>query len=263
MDLSRRSTLAALAGLTLSPALPSLLQAQQQAAAPIRPTSGEPIAMLLYPGMTALDLVGPYHFLASTGVEVHLVTTGPDLSPVPSDLGLALQPTATFATCPEDLTLVFVPGGTMGTVAAARDPATVRFIRDRASRAHYVTSVCTGSLVLGAAGLLRGKRATSHWIARDLLTRFEAIPTAGRVVRDGNVITGAGVSAGLDFGCTLVAEMRGMLDAEAILLVSEYDPNPPFPGGSPETARPDIADLVSQGLAPFVEEARTLGILGA
>jgi putative intracellular protease/amidase len=198
-----------------------------------------------------------------SGASVDLVTIGTDLSPVTSDLGLALQPTATLDTCPEDLTLLFVPGGTMGTLAAARDPATVEFIRDRASRARFITSVCTGSLILGAAGVLRGKRATSHWITRDLLVQFEAVPTAARVVRDGNVITGAGVSAGLDFGATLVAEMRGTRDAEAILLVSEYDPDPLFPGGSPETARPEIVELIGQGLAPFVAEARTLSILGA
>jgi putative intracellular protease/amidase len=264
MNLNRRNALAALAGLTLAPAIPGLVQAQQQALTPVPPPPAgtDRIAMLLYPGMTALDLVGPYHFLASMpGAHVDLVTIAPDLSPVPSDLGMALQPTATFDTCPEDVALIFVPGGTAGTLAAARDPATIDFLRDRASRAHYVTSVCTGSLVLGAAGVLRGKKATSHWITRDLLTQFEAIPTAGRVVRDGNVITGAGVSAGLDFGCTLVAEMRGMMDAEAILLVSEYDPDPPFPGGSPETARPEIVDLISQGLASFVGEARTLRIL--
>jgi putative intracellular protease/amidase len=267
MNLNRRSALAALAGLSLTSAMPGLVRAQDQVPAPVLPTppaGTDRIAMLLYPGMTALDLVGPYHFLASMpGAHVDLVTIGSDLAPVPSDLGMALQPTATFETCPEDLALLFVPGGTMGTLAAARDPSTIEFIRDRASRARYVTSVCTGSLVLGAAGVLRGKKATSHWITRDLLTQFDAIPTAGRVVRDGNVITGAGVSAGLDFGCTLVAEMRGMMDAEAILLVSEYDPDPPFPGGSPETARPEIVDIISMGLAPFVEEARTLRILGA
>jgi len=260
MKLNRRSTLAALAGLTFTPTIPSLVRAQEQASVPPAPPAGaDPIAMLVYPGMTALDLIGPYHFLASMpGAHVDLVTIGSDLSPVPSDLGLAIQPTATFETCPEDLALLFVPGGTMGTLAAARDPAVIEFLRDRGPRAGYVTSVCTGSLVLGAAGLLRGKKATSHWIVRDLLTQFEAVPTQARVVRDGNVITGAGVPAGLDFGASLVAEMRGTLDAEAVLLVSEYDPDPPFPGRSPETARPEVVDLLEQGLAPFVEQARML-----
>ncbi len=156
-----------------------------------------------------------------------------------------------------------MPGGTSGTIAAARDRETVAFLRDRAARARYVTSVCTGSLVLGTAGLLAGKRATSHWVARDLLARFGAIPTAGRVVRDGNVITGAGVSAGLDFGLALVAELRGMPEAEAIHLVSEYDPEPPFPGGSPATARQETVALVTEKLARFVEEARSLRVWNA
>ena len=135
MNLNRRTALTSLAALTLSPVLPRLVQAQPTPA-PRPVPGGDRIAMLLYAGMTALDLVGPYHFLASMpGASVDLVTTGPDLSPVTSDLGLALQPTATLDTCPEDLTLLFVPGGTMGTLAAARDPATIAFIRDRASRA--------------------------------------------------------------------------------------------------------------------------------
>lgn len=182
---------------------------------------------------------------------------------MPSDIGLAIQPTATFDDCPEDVTLLFVPGGTFGTIAAARDPRTIAFVRDRASRAHYVTSVCTGSLILGVAGALRGKRATSHWIVRDLIRQFDAVPTAGRVVRDGGVITGAGVSAGLDFGLTLAAELRGTGEAEAILLVSEYEPEPPFAGGSPESARPETVELIRRGLAPFVDEARSLRIAGA
>lgn len=263
MHIDRRTALASLAGLALAPAFARTAAAEGERSAITRPFSGEPIAMMLYPGMTALDLVGPYHFLGATGARIELVTTHPDLSPVHSDLGLAIQPTATFETCPEDLTLLFVPGGTRGTIAAARDQRTISFIRDRASRARYVTSVCTGSLILGVAGVLRGRRATSHWIVRDLLEQFGAIPTAGRVVRDGNVITGAGVSAGLDFGLTLAAELRGQDEAEGILLVSEYDPEPPFTGGSPEAARPEIADAVRRGLSPFVAEARTLKMLGA
>ncbi|EYD74272.1 ThiJ/PfpI family protein [Rubellimicrobium mesophilum DSM 19309] len=262
MQLNRRIALAALAGLALAPTVPGPVRAEERLATPAASAPDgtvDRIAMLVYPGMTALDLVGPHHFLASmSGAQVDLVTIGADLSPVPSDLGLAIQPTATFGTCPEDLALLFVPGGTMGTLAAARDPATIEFLRDRGSRARYVTSVCTGSLVLGAAGLLRGRKATSHWIVRDLLSQFEAIPTHGRVVRDGNVVTGAGVSAGLDLGASLVAEVRGMLDAEAVLLVSEYDPEPPFPGGSPETARAEIVSMIEQGLAPFVAQARML-----
>ncbi|MBC6982199.1 DJ-1/PfpI family protein [Caulobacter sp. 17J80-11] len=222
-------------------------------------TGREQIAMLLYPGFTALDFAGPYHFLGSMpGAKVHLVTNQADLKPVPSDMGMAIQPTTTMKDCPEDLTVLFTPGGTAGTVAAARDPTTVAFMADRAARAEYVTSVCSGSLILGAAGVLQGRRATSHWSAVPLLAQFGAIPQRQRVVRDDNVITGAGVSAGLDFGSALVAELRGQPFAEAAVLVAEYDPEPPIAGGSIETARPEIRQLMEGSLAAFVAEARTL-----
>jgi cyclohexyl-isocyanide hydratase len=260
MPIDRRTALLTVAGLALAPALAQSTTSETPRRQSER-FSGPPIAMLIYPEMTALDLVGPHHFLGATGARIELVTTGTDLRPVPSDLGLAIQPTATFETSPDDLTLLFVPGGTRGTIAAARDSRTLAFVRDCASRAQYVTSVCTGSLVLGAAGVLRHKRATSHWIVRDLLSQFEAIPTQGRVVRDGNVITGGGVAAGLDFGLTLAAELAGPDAAEGILLVSEYDPEPPFLGGAPETARPEIVEAVRGGLSRFVAEARTLRMI--
>ncbi|OJH39483.1 DJ-1/PfpI family protein [Cystobacter ferrugineus] len=248
--------------------LPSALSRAAQAA-PREPgprasgpkTQGEEqIAMLLYPGFTALDFVGPHHFLAGMGAQVHLVTNQPDLRPVPSDLGLAIQPTVTMADCPTHLTVLFTPGGTSGTLAAARDRATIDFMRDRASRATYVTSVCTGSLILGVAGALRGRRATSHWSVVPLLSQFGATPERHRVVRDGNVITGAGVSAGIDFGITLVEEIRGRTMAEAGVLMAEYAPEPPVTGGTLETARPEIAELLMAGLEGFVAEASTLRI---
>lgn len=222
----------------------------------------EQIAMLLYPGFTALDFVGPHHFFAGLfGGTVHLVTNQAELRPVASDTGLAVQPTVTLAECPDDLTILFVPGGTAGTITAARDPRTIDFIRSRSRQASYVTSVCTGSLILGAAGLLQGRRATSHWSVVPLLSQFGALPERSRIVRDGNVITGAGVSAGLDFGSALVAEIRGRPMAEAAVLMAEYDPEPPIAGGSPGSARPEIAAFLESSLAPFVAEAATLGIL--
>ncbi|HYE48902.1 MAG TPA: DJ-1/PfpI family protein [Azospirillaceae bacterium] len=266
--IDRRSLLAhaaAIAAMT-----PALSWAQQDASpAPpatvpgLRLQGREQIAMLLYPGFTALDFAGPYHFLAAMpGATVHLVTNQPDLRPVASDLGMAVQPTVTLADCPADVTVLFVPGGTSGTLAAARDAATIRFLRDRAARATHVTSVCTGSLILGVAGLLRGRRATSHWCAVPLLDRFGATPVKGRVVRDGNLITGAGVSAGIDFGISLVEELRGRPLAEAEVLVSEYAPEPPLPGGTPETARPEITEFMAAALSGFVKEAATLKIAG-
>ncbi|HYG27584.1 MAG TPA: DJ-1/PfpI family protein [Caulobacteraceae bacterium] len=222
----------------------------------------EQIAMLLYPGFTALDLVGPYHFLGGLyGGKVHLVTNQPDLRPVRSDIGMAIQPTTTLADCPKDLTLLFAPGGTSGTLVAARDAATLAFVQDRAERARYITSVCTGSLILGAAGVLKGRRATSHWSVVHLLEQFGAMPERRRIVRDGKVITGAGVSAGLDFGSALVAELRGQPDAQASVLMAEYDPEPPIKGGSLESARPEIAALLQASLAPFVAEAARLRAL--
>lgn len=258
MTIDRRTALHALAGLALTPALTAAGHAKESERAPQR--SGNVAAMLLYPGMTALDLVGPYHFLAATGARVELVSADPSLAPIPSDLGLAIQPTTSFRTCPMDLTVLFVPGGTEGTIAAARDPETIAFVRDRAARARYVTSVCTGSLILGVAGALQGKRATSHWIARDLLVQFGAVPTAGRIVRDGGVITGGGVSAGLDFGLTLAAELRGEDAAQAIQLISEYTPEPPFNSGSPETAPAEMVEAIRRNLSGFVKEAQTLRI---
>jgi cyclohexyl-isocyanide hydratase len=212
----------------------------------------EVVAMLLYPGFTALDLVGPHYFFASMmGATVHLVTNGPNLSPVASDLGLAISPTVTMADCPRDLTILFTGGGLQGTLNAMKDAATIDFMADRAARAKYITSVCTGSLILGQAGLLKGKRATSHWAARDTLPMFDAIPVDARVVTDGNIITGAGVSAGLDFGLALTAALRGDGYAQALRLQAEYAPEPPVAGGTLATTEPQVAKLMSDMLAPF------------
>ncbi len=212
----------------------------------------EVVAMLLYPGFTALDLVGPHYFFASMmGATVHLVTNGPDLSPVASDLGLTISPTVTMADCPSDLTILFTGGGLQGTLNAMKDTATIDFMADRAARAKYITSVCTGSLILGQAGLLKGKRATSHWAARDTLPLFDAIPVDARVVTDGNIITGAGVSAGLDFGLALTAALRGDGYAQALRLQAEYAPEPPVAGGTLATTEPQVAKLMSDMLAPF------------
>ena len=217
----------------------------------------ETIAMLVYPGMTALDLIGPQFMFGSlSGAKVLLVAKSVD--PVTSDTGVTITPTATFDTCPRDLTVLFTPGGTDGTLAAASDPATLAFMADRGAAAQYVTSVCTGSLVLGAAGLLKGYKATSHWSVRDVLAGFGAIPTDARVVRDRNRITGAGVTAGLDFGLTMVAELRGRTYAECCQLVGEYDPAPPFDAGSLKTAPAGVRNSMVQLYAGFTEKAKRL-----
>ncbi len=224
-------------------------------------TGDERIAMLMYPGMTVMDLIGPQSmFGAMMGAQVLLVAR--TLDPVTSDAGVTITPHASFATCPRDLTVLFAPGGTDGTIAAASDPATLAFMRDRGTRAKYVTSVCSGSLILGAAGLLKGYRATSHWSCRDALAGFGAIPTAQRVVRDRNRITGAGVTAGLDFGLTMVAELRDPTYAQCCQLVSEYDPDPPFHAGSLETAPPEVSEPMTRMLAEFRAKAEALARLG-
>ena len=221
----------------------------------------EQIAMLMYPGMTVMDLIGPQSmFGALMGATVLLVAK--TLEPVTSDAGVTIIPHATFETCPRDLTLIFAPGGTDGTIAAASDPATLAFIADRGSRAKYVTSVCSGSLILGAAGLLDGYKATSHWSCRDALAGFGAIPTNARVVRDRNRVTGAGVTSGLDFGLTMIAELRDRTYAECTQLMSEYDPQPPFNAGSLETAPEAAKRPMMELIAGFRQQANELAGIG-
>jgi cyclohexyl-isocyanide hydratase len=191
------------------------------------------IGFLLLPRLTQLDLTGPYEIFARMpGARVHLLWKSRE--PVRSDRGLAILPTDTLADCPP-LDLLCVPGGP-GVNPLLGDAEVLDFLRRTAARARYVTSVCTGSLVLGAAGLLRGRRAASHWRARDFLRDFGAEPVDERVVVDGNVITGGGVTAGIDFALAVVAALRGRAVAEAIQLQVEYDPDPPFAAGSPAGA---------------------------
>lgn len=215
------------------------------------------IALLAYPEMTALDLIGPHHVLSMVpGVKVHLV--GRDRSPVTTDLGLVITPDTTFDDCPEQLEVIFCPGGTRGTLAAMQEAATLDFLRSRGATARWVTSVCTGSLLLGAAGLLHGHRATSHWATLPLLSQFGATPVAERVVRDRNRMTGAGVTAGLDFGLTLVAALSSEEHARTVQLLAEYDPAPPYDAGTPERAGANITAALRQHLAPFLAQARAV-----
>ena len=215
------------------------------------------IAMLLYPGMTALDVAGPQEMLAGLAPgSLYLVARTP--GPVPSDTGLGLVATTGFSDCPADLDVLFVPGGD-GTPAQMRDSATLAFLSDRASRARWVTSVCTGSLVLGAAGLLKGYRATSHWCVRDtVLPLLGATPVDARVVCDRNRVTAAGMSAGLDFALALAARLRGEDYARTAQLVAEYAPEPPFTAGSPAAAGLKITRAalgILHGLVTESEEA--------
>ncbi|NOT85521.1 MAG: DJ-1/PfpI family protein [Methylococcaceae bacterium] len=212
----------------------------------------EQIAMLLYPKFTALDLVGPQFLFASLmGAKIYLVSPTDDLTPVMSDTGLAIVPTHTQSECPDNLDLLFLPGGATGTLKAMQNPQFIDFIKTKAATAKYVTSVCTGSLLLGKAGLLKGKKATSHWVTLDLLSNFGATPVKDRVVWDGNVITGAGVTAGLDFGLEVLAALRGKAYAQATQLQVEYDPQPPFDSGSPDKADVRIKNALQGMFAPL------------
>jgi cyclohexyl-isocyanide hydratase len=204
------------------------------------------IGILVFPGVQQLDLTGPYEVFATLPeAKVHLIWK--DRAPIKSATGLELAPTMTFDAC-STLNVICVPGGA-GVNALLEDKDVLDFLRRQAKQARYVTSVCTGSLVLGAAGLLKGRRATTHWYSHDLLARFGAIPKRGRVVRDGNLITAGGVTAGIDFGLAVVAELVGQPMAEAIQLGLEYAPEPPFAAGTPEQAPPAVLAAVQDRLS--------------
>ena len=204
------------------------------------------IGLLLFPDLTQLDLTGPYEvFTKFPNADVHLLWK--TLEPVGAGGGMQLLPTTTFAESPQ-LDLVCVPGGA-GMNALLNDGETLDFVRRQASGARYVTSVCTGSLVLGAAGLLKGRRATTHWMSLPMLAAFGCEPVAERVVVDGNVITGGGVTAGIDFALTVAGEWFGADIARRIQLGIEYDPHPPYDAGAPERADSSLVAAVRKTAA--------------
>jgi cyclohexyl-isocyanide hydratase len=202
--------------------------------------------MLVFPDLTQLDLTGPYEVLARLpGAQTLLLWK--TLDPVRSERGLTILPTATFSACPP-LDLVLVPGGP-GVDPLLEDAAVLDFLRRAAAAARHVVGVCTGALVLGAAGLLRGRRAATHWMSRELLRPFGAEPVAERVVVDGRVVTGGGVTAGIDAALFVAATIAGQRAAETIQLAIEYDPHPPFAAGSPERADPTVREAVRPAAA--------------
>jgi cyclohexyl-isocyanide hydratase len=218
-------------------------------------TGGEKlkIGMVVYPGMFLLDLVGPLAvFEAMMNREIHLIWK--NLEPVnniKNDYAafIPVQPTTTFDNCPEDLDVLFVPGGVPGTMAMMEDPELITYLKTKGSKAKYITSVCTGSLILAAAGLLKGYKATSYWATTEHLKYFGAIPTKGRVVIDRNRITGGGVTAGIDFGLRIVSLLRSPDYARAVQLYLEYDPSPPFNSGSPDKAPPIVRQFLEDMFA--------------
>ena len=218
------------------------------------PNKPEQIAMLIYPGMTALDLIGPQQaFGYMMGAKVNLIWKS--LDPVVTDTGVKLIPSATLRDTHEP-DILFVPGGGKGTVDLMSDSEVLDFLAREGKSARWVTSVCSGSLVLGAAGLLRGYKATSHWAVREVLPNLGAQLAAGRIVEDRNRITAGGVTAGIDFGLYLAGKLRGQDYGRALELMLEYDPHPPFHSGTPAEAPTNIRDVASGMYAPLVKSAQ-------
>ena len=204
------------------------------------------IGFLLFPGLTQLDLTGPYEVLSS-GPDAVLHLIWKERGPIRSSSGLTVLADTPFEDCPQ-LDVLVVPGGSSPVDAVLADPDAIAFVRRQGEAARFVTSVCTGALILGKAGLLDGYKATTHWSSVHELARYGAVHTEGRVVRDRNRITGGGVTAGIDFGLTLAAELWGEDQAMAIQLGLEYAPEPPFSAGTPQTAPPEVLAAVMQAL---------------
>jgi cyclohexyl-isocyanide hydratase len=211
------------------------------------------IVFAVFPGVTQLDFTAPHQvFSLMPGAEVIVASAAGGTLETPGLTFAGLRRLVEIPACD----VICVPGGYGATDIAGQDEIFLGELRRLAASARYVTSVCRGSLTLGAAGLLRGKRAASHWAWRDELPRFGAIPDSGRVVRDGNIVTGGGVTAGIDFALTLVAEIAGIETAQAIQLQIEYAPAPPFDAGRPETAPPAVLARLRERNAPGAARSR-------
>lgn len=212
---------------------------------PSRPdTAAKPLAnLLLLPALTQLDLTGPYEVLARLpGWRIELVAA--DMAPVRSDKGLTILPTVARDQA-EQADLLVVPGGP-AVDTAILDPAWVDFVARQGAKARWIFGICTGSLLLGAAGLLRGRRAGGHWMARDLLSKFGATVSNERITVDGNIFTAGGVTAGIDMALHLAAQVAGEATARSIQLQIEYDPKPPFDSGTPYTALPETVEAIQR-----------------
>lgn len=209
------------------------------------------VGFVIFPELTQLDFSGPQQVLARLPQSaMHIVAKS--VAPVPSDSGLSLVPTHTFENCPR-LDLICIPGGITGVVRAMGDQETIEFVQRQSRTAKYVTSVCTGAFILGAAGLLKGRRATTHWAFTELLPLVGATHEKRRVVKDGNLITAGGVTSGIDFALHVVADIADEAVAQGIQLSLEYDPHPPFASGHPDRA----PDTVKATLFSRYEQART------
>ncbi|WP_020697641.1 DJ-1/PfpI family protein [Reyranella massiliensis] len=218
------------------------------------PPDAPKVAMLIHPKMVAIDLIGPMSVFNIMRFNVQLVWK--DKTSVTTELGIPIQATQTFEECPRDLDVLFVPGGLMGTIDCMSDPEVLAFLADRGARAKWVTSVCTGGLLIGAAGLLKGYDATANWTVTDLLPLLGARHVDKRVVRDRNRMTGAGATAGLDFALALSGEMRGEEAARRVQLILEYAPEPPFSNGTPKEAGPERVAEMRKRRAGMDRQAR-------
>jgi cyclohexyl-isocyanide hydratase len=214
------------------------------------------VVFLLFPGITQLDFTAPAQAL-SRMPGARLIGAAATLDPIATDSGFAILPTHDFASAPQ-ADILCVPGG-HGVTEALGDAATIDFVARQAAGAQWVTSVCTGAFLLGRAGLLAGKRATTHWAYTHLLPLVGAEPVAARVVEDGHVVTSGGVTSGLDFALTLIARLHSDAVAQAIQLAIEYDPAPPFAGGHPDRA----PESVTAGLKTRVYDAAAARIEAA
>lgn len=200
------------------------------------------IAILVYDGFTALDAVGPYEVLSClSNAKVHFVAKDSGLKRTHTKaLSISADYKLTDLPNPD---IVVIPGGTKGTMAAARDETILDWIKKAHVSSKWTTSVCTGALILGAAGILGGLKATTHWCAKDYLSQFGAEYTSDRVVQQGKIITAAGVSSGIDMALHLAGKIAGKEMAQVIQLIIEYDPTPPFDSGSPLKADKSIIEL--------------------
>jgi cyclohexyl-isocyanide hydratase len=219
------------------------------------PEKPEQVAMLVYPGITALDLVGPQQVFGYTmGMQVHLIwkSTGA----IRTDTGLRLLPSKSLADCPAEVDILFVPGGGRETIALMEDAEVTSFLASLGAQARLVTSVCSGSLVLGAAGLLRGYRATSHWAVRDVLSLLGSTPVDARYVEDRNRVTAGGITSGIDFALRIAGRLRGEDYGRSLELMLEYDPEPPFGSGTPAKAGPRVAEAITRMYQPLNQAAR-------
>jgi len=201
------------------------------------------VVFAIFDQITQLDFTGPAQFLCRMlGAQVHVAAA--TLDPVMTDVGFAIVPTTTFAGCPQ-ADLFCVPGG-LGVAPALSDARLIDFVRNQASEAQWVTSVCTGAFILGRAGLLEGRRATTHWGYTGLLPMVGAVHEDARTVFDGNVVTAGGVTSGIDFALTIIAELHGEDVARSLQLNFEYDPAPPFAGGTPATSPEPIVAMMRE-----------------